>query len=223
MKKNILCLIIDSVPDEAWRATYETHRANWNKCLDRSPNIEGYFLYADPTLQSEYRVNKRSFTIRGEERHDTIFDKTRVAIKTLLDKHDFVIRTNISSMWDFPLLKKQKFSEKRLYTGYTWPFNPPFVTGSGMIMSRDVAKKLRHPPTSVLHPADDVAIAQVLLASGIHPQHRSWFAYDYLRGLDQIAIGKCFHYRLRDLNDPVREQERAVSDYLFNKLYGHAK
>ncbi len=221
-KKKILCLIIDAVPHEAWRETYEVHRANWNKCLDLNPNIEGYFLYSDPTLQAGYFVNKRSCTVRGEERYDTIFQKTAVAIDALLDDHDHVIRTNISSMWDFPLLQRQSFAQRGLYTGYTWAVDPPFVTGSGMVMSRDVAEKLARPPTTDLHPADDVAIAQVLLASGVHPQHRPWFLYDYSRGIEQLSVGEHFHYRLRDLDDPIRLQERHVSNYLFNKLYGNS-
>ena len=221
MTNKILCLIIDSVPHEAWRATYEVHRTNWNKCLERSPNVEGYFLYSDPTLQSECRAETRRFIAKGEERYDTIFHKTTVAIRNLLNsQHDIVIRTNISSMWDFPLLQKQTFSDANLYTGHTWPFEPPFVTGSGIVMSRDVAEKLRRPPTSRLHPADDIAIAQVLLACGIRPQYRPWFAYDYSKGLEQLTVGNCWHYRLRDEHDPNRERERHVSNYLFSLLYG---
>lgn len=216
----ILCLIIDSVPQEPWRSTYEAHRANWTKCLDLNPGIDGYLLYADPALRTECVVDKRTCTVRGEERYDTIFHKTVAAISVLLDDHDYVVRTNISSMWDFPLLQRQNFSKKGLYTGYTWNVAPPFVTGSGMVMSRDVAEKLKSAPKTGLDPADDVAIAQVLLAAGIRPQHRPWFAYDYSRGPEQLVVGHHFHYRLRDLNDPERRQERNVSKFLLRKLYG---
>lgn len=217
--KKILCLIIDSAPHEAWRATYEVHRQNWHRCLDRSHKIDGYFLRSDPDLSSRHVVGDRTFTVRGEERLDTIFRKTVKAVKKLLDDHEYVIRTNISSLWDFPLLRSLELPRKGLYTGHEIPFDLSFVSGSGMVMSRDVAKKLVRSTSIALDPHDDVAIAQVLNTHGIRPQHRPMFFYDYTRGLDQLSIGGHFQYRLRDMNDPERRQEREVAKHLFTKLY----
>jgi hypothetical protein len=207
--KKILCLIIDCIPHEAWRETYEVHRQNWHRCLDLNSKIEGYFLHADPTLKHRYDVGNRRFTVRGEERYDTILHKTVKAIKVLLDDHDYVIRTNISSLWDFPLLRRLDLPKKELYMGHEIPFDLSFVSGSGMVMSRDVAKKLTHSTSFVLDPHDDVAIAQMLNVHGIRPQHRPMFIYDYTKGLNQLSIGEHFQYRLRDMNDPERRQERA--------------
>lgn len=217
--KKTLCLIIDADPHEAWRETYETHRQNWNKCLDRSPGIDGYFLRADPALPVDHTVDARLCVIRGEERYDTIFNKTVAAIRILLKDHDYVIRTNLSSMWDFRVFAQQNFSTVGLYTGYTWATDPPFVSGAGMVMSRDVAETLARPTSLSLNPADDIAIAQVLAAAGIHPQHRPMLFYDYTRGLEQLSVGTHFNYRLRDINDPHRIRERDVSNHLFAKLY----
>lgn len=218
--KRILCLIIDGVPREAWRTTYAVHRNNWKKCLELCPEIEGYFLYSDPALKSPCTVEGCRFTVRGEERYDTIFRKSVMGVKKLLDDHDYVIRTNLSSLWDFPLLLRQSFPKTGVYTGHAIPCYQTFVSGSGMLMSRDVAETLVAPTTLTLAPQDDIAIAQVLGAHGIRPQHRSMFIYDYSRGVDQLSIGEYIQYRLREENDPERKQERAVAMHLFATIYG---
>ena len=96
-----------------------------------------------------------------------------------------------------------------------------FVSGSGMILSADVAKKLLRRSALSLKPYDDVAICQILDAQGVHPQPQATFIYDYAKELTQLpTVGKSVHYRLRDEADPHRVQERNVAEYLFNKIYG---
>jgi hypothetical protein len=223
----ILCLVIDSVPHDAWRPTYETHRRIWQECFDASPEVDGYFLYSDPALKDRYKIEPRRFTFRCEERLDTILHKTIKAIDKLLDGHEYVIRTNISSLWDFPLLKRllPTLPRKQLYTGNQISWNPVFVTGSGMLLSRDAAKKIGAAKPKGLDPHDDIAIAQILHAHGIRAQHRPWYWYDYARGIDQFvpAIGQYLHYRLRNSHDPERRGESEVTEYLFSKLYNETK
>ena len=202
------------------------HRRVWHRCLDQCPWIDGYFLYADPTLKSDYVVDARRLIVRSEERIDTILDKTLVAIEKLLrDDHAYVIRTNTSSLWDFPLLARQELPDERLYIGQVIPrwSCGHFVTGSGMILSRDVAKMLINAPREGLEAHDDVAIAQILNRHRIRAQSRPWFWYDYSRGLDQLPVGQYVHYRLRDNDDPERKKEREVTEVLFSKLYPASK
>ena len=216
----LLCLIIDSTPRTSWQKTYEVHRSIWNKCLDKCSAVDGYFLRSDPSLATDRVIEGRCLTIRGPERGDTILNKTLRAVEALLTDHDYVIRTNISSLYDFPLLQCQALPKEGFYAGHV--MNNRFVSGSGMILSRDVARKLLLPvPLSlVLRPQDDVAIWQILNAHGVRPQHRSMFIYDYTRGLDQISVGQHIHYRLRDERDPQRLQERRVTEHIFAKIYG---
>lgn len=220
----LLCLIIDSTPPVPWRETYDVHRKVWNRCLDKCPGVDGYFLHADPSLAARHLVERRRFTVRGPERADTILNKTLRAIEVLLTDHDYVVRTNISSLYDFPLLARQTLPKDGLYAGHVIPEGRGFVTGSGMILSRDVAKKLLvpAPPSVVLRPQDDVAIYQILEAHGVRPQHKPMFIYDYTRGTDQITIGHHVHYRLRDEGDPQRLQERQVTEHIFGRIYGNA-
>lgn len=216
----ILCLIIDAVPHAEWQATYDVHRHVWNKCLDVCSGVNGYFLRSDPGLATSHVVDGRTFTIRGEERRDTILRKTLQAVEVLLADHDYVVRTNLSSIYDFRLLRHQALPKKKLYSGHVWHDRGwNFVTGSGMLLSRDVAKRLLNPVSAALEPYDDVAIWQILNAQGIAPQHREALIYDYGKGLDQLRVGKHVHYRLRDENDPLRAREREVTEAVFNLIY----
>lgn len=218
----ILCLIIDSL--EPWRETYETHRRVWNAVLDKNPEVEGYFLRSNPSLGSDHFIEGRIFTVRGEERYDTILTKTLKAVEVLFDNHDYVIRTNLSSLYDFPLLLHQelpRLPKENLYAGALGEaYGHTFVSGSGMVLSRDVAQKFLsslHPVP--LSPCDDVAIAQILSARGVRPTHVDRYDYDYGRGEDQVVVGRYVQYRLRDTSDPQRTRERRVAEYLFSKVY----
>src|SRR5947208_1635577 len=111
----ILCLVIDS--DAPWTQTYAEHRKIWNAVLDRNPAVDGYFLRSDPSLTAEYRVEPRRFVMRGPERYDTILGKTLKAIEVLLTDHNYVLRTNLSSLYDFPLLQRTDLPKINLYAG----------------------------------------------------------------------------------------------------------
>lgn len=227
--KKILCLIIDCKPVEDWSVTYEVHRDIWNKWLDRHPDVDGYFIYSDPDLASEYSTNGRNFTVRGEERIDSILGKTQKAIGVLLKDHDYVIRTNISSLYDFRLLQRRNPCVNDLYAGHLWPMNSRdhqgvvgdgfYVAGSGILLSNDTARKLLTPvPDITLNPWDDIAIAQILQAQGIYPQRDPWFWFNYAKGMEQIVVGEHTHYRLRDERDPHRIREREVKKQIFTEL-----
>lgn len=216
----ILCLIIDCIPHEAWRETYDLHRRIWNACLDQNPDVEGFFLRADPALVCDHVVEGRVFTARGHERYDTIFEKTRKAIEVLLGDHDYVIRTNLSSLYDFPLLRRRVLPAEGLYIGCLgYTDHGPFVSGSGMILSLDVAKKLLSPPSGlVLSGCDDVAISQILRARGVVPLHEPRYDYDYSKGPDQITIGQYVQYRLRDEGHAQRLREREATEHVFAEI-----
>jgi hypothetical protein len=213
----ILCLIVDSTPHGDWLATYEVHRRNWNRCLDRCPDVDGYFLRSEPELAVDHSVEGRCFTVRNACRHDTMLFKARKAIETLLGDHDFVVRTNLSSIFDFPLLQRQRLPDEGLYMGHL--VESRYVTGSGMVLSRDVAQMLVSPSSQPLDAWEDIATWQILSARGVTPSHREALIYDYGKGLEQVSVGHHLHYRLRDYTDPQRIKERAVAEHVFNQIY----
>ncbi len=217
MATRILCLIIDAEPVASWQETYAVHRAAWHRCLDLSPEVRGAFVYSDPSLACDWVQSERRFAVRGEERAGTILDKTVAAIRVLLCEHDYVIRTNVSSLWDFPALQAAALPKKDLYAGHL--VDGTYVTGAGMVLSRDVAEKLVGANYDAAHSEwDDIAIWQALSAQGVVARHREMFIYDYDRGLEQVELGRYLHYRLREYGDPERKREREVTRYLADEL-----
>ena len=213
----ILCLIIDS--DGPWHETYAVHRRIWNAVLDRNVDVDGYFLRSDPHLAEDHSVEQRVFTTRGEERYDTILDKSLKAIEVLLHEHDYVLRTNLSSLYDFPLLFQRALPTTGCYMGVSHNGAP--VSGAGMILSPDVASKLLEPVHLDLSGLpDDVAIERILRHHGIEPIHEPRYDYDYSRGIDQVVVGTYIQYRLRGDYDAARINERAAAKAVFEKVYG---
>lgn len=216
----ILCLIIDS--EGPWRQTYAAHRQLWNAVLDRNPDVEGYFLRSDPSLASDYAVTSRVFATRGEERYDTILAKTLKAIEVLLGDHDYVLRTNLSSLYDFPLLRRLHLATEDVYAGSLQEaLGCTYVSGSGMILSQDVARKLvvSAPALPQVNCWDDIAIGQILAHLNIPPTRIDRYNYNYSGGDDQVEIGRYVQYRLRDEGDPQRAREPRAAEYLFSKVY----
>lgn len=214
----ILCLIIDS--DGPWCEVYEAHRRIWNAVLDKNPNVEGYFLRSDPNLAADHQIEGRRFVVRGEERYDTILAKTLKAVEVLLGDHDYVLRTNLSSLYDFPLLRRRALPAAGCYMGVSHNGAP--VSGSGILLSPDVARKLLAPSRDLGLSGlpDDVAIGRILEQQGVSPIHEPRYDYDYGRGIAQIVVGTYIQYRLRGHYDDPRTREPAAARALFEKIYG---
>jgi hypothetical protein len=213
----ILCLIIDHDPAEAWRETYDCHRRLWHRCLDICPWVDGYFIRSSPSIGCEHAVASREFVVRGQESMSTILHKTVRALDVLLTDHTWVVRTNISSLYDFPLLRRMPISSG-VYSGAL--MYGTYITGSGILLSADVARLLVESRDSSTSEWDDVSIGQLLSEKGVRPEHRDMFIYDYSKGLDQIEVGKHYHYRLRDYSDPQRTPEREAAEAVFKRIYG---
>ena len=212
----ILCLIIDS--DQPWTAIYAEHRRVWNAVLDRNPEVEGYFLRSDPNLATDYAVEPRRFTFKGQERYDTILTKSLKAIEVLLGDHDYVLRTNLSSLYDFPMLLRTDLPKHGLYAGSIHEaIGVTYVSGSGMILSRDVAQKLVMPTDLAVNAWDDIAIGQILASRGIAPRRIDRYDYDFGRSEDQITPGRCIQYRLRECDPRLRERD--IIARVFARVY----
>ena len=215
----ILCLVIDS--DAPCPETYAAHRRTWEAVLDRNPDIEGYFLRSIPHLASDHAVEGRRFLCRGQERYDTILKKTVKAVEVLLRDHDYVLRTNLSSLYDFPLLQRMELPRRGFYAGTILrEAGVLFVNGAGILMSRDLAEELASArDLSLLNEWDDIAIGQIMASKGIRPHPIGRYDYDYSRGNDQIVPGRHIQYRLRDLSDPSRTREPEVVAHVFATVY----
>ena len=169
----ILVLVIssDTFP------VYQHHRDVWRSYMKSHPEVDCYFLASSPlvflpTLSSD------TLTLRGVERYGTIYTKTIDALTYFLSRrsYDYVVRTNLSSVWDFQALRTyvETAPRTRFYAGQTGVNSETglaFASGAGILMSDDVARTLLANAAigRSIRAFDDVAIAKALLASGIGP------------------------------------------------------
>ena len=221
----MLVISSDSYP------VYKHHREVWRTYSKSHPEIDCYFLECRPlvflpTLTSD------TLTLRGIERYGTILGKTIEALEYFLTRrlYDYVVRTNLSSVWDFKELRRylDTLPRQRVYAGQVG-VNPDtgleFASGSGFVLSADVARTLlANKHIALTLPAfDDVAVAKALLASGIRPTPapRVDFIHlaHYTEHHDKIPAGT-FHYRVKHadyLGDRMEEPEimrRLLRDHI---------
>jgi hypothetical protein len=172
------------------------------------PNVDCYFITASPLILFPTRT-RTTLTVRGIERYGRIFAKTVDALNYCLahGTYSYVVRTNLSSVWDFNQLLAylETAPRERLYAGHCMVHPPSglsYASGAGIVLSADVAQTLvatQHLGRTVAE-YDDVVIGGVLAASGLTPQDLprvnfvSLAHYDATRA--SIPPGS-FHYRIK--------------------------
>jgi len=207
---------------------YSHHREVWRTYMKTHPDIDCVFLESRP-LVFVPTLSSDTLTLRGLERYDTILAKTLEGLEYFLRRrsYTFVVRTNLSSVWDFRALLAylQTCPRERLYAGQigTHPETGiRFASGAGVLMSADVAQILLATKQIALtiSSLDDVGIAKALHAAGILPvplprvdilslQH-------YEESHHQIPPG-AFHFRMKQAGDRRDEPEtlrRLVRDHI---------
>jgi hypothetical protein len=187
---------------------YKHHREVWRTYMKSHPDIHCYFIESHPLIFFP-TLSADTLTLRGVERYGTILGKTLESLEHFLTRHlyDYVVRTNLSSVWDFKALLTYlaTLPRERVYAGQVG-VNPEtgieFASGAGIVMSADVARTLLANRRIALNlPAfDDVAIANALLASGIRPTPLPRVDFVSLKHYDEhhdkIPPGS-FHYRMK--------------------------
>jgi hypothetical protein len=163
----VLMLIISSDTDPV----YEQHRSIWSSYMNLNPQIDAYFF--------QYRngpeeLNGNMLWLTGHESFQTIISKTIDSIQYFLGRntYDFIIRTNLSSVWNFDILLKylETLPKENVYAGYPGTEKGvKFVSGAGYIMTPDVCKILiKDRQIAECYPhLDDVAVGYVMMKNNI--------------------------------------------------------
>jgi len=226
MKILMLVISSDTFP------VYRYHREVWRTFMKSHPDIDCVFLESRPgvfvpTLTSD------TLTLRGLERYGTILRKTIEALEYFLSRrhYDYVVRTNLSCVWDFKELLRylDPLPRERVYAGQV-DVNPDtgleFASGAGFILSADVARTLvaNQQIAFTVSAFDDVAVAKALLASGLRPTPLPRVDFFSLRHYDahhdKIPPGM-FHYRVKheDLRGDRMEEPVIMSRLLREHIY----
>jgi len=115
-------------------------------------------------------------------------------VKTKYD-FDFILRTNLSSIWNIPrLLSLYDIKPKTGFFGGYVVFNA-FVTGTGIFISKDLVEKLLTINSTSFTLNDDVAISRHMLNNRISMYHLNHLN-DYKWSYQIINMNEC------DINSP---------------------
>ena len=202
MKVLMLVISSDTFP------VYAHQREVWRSYMKSHPNIDCYFIRYAP-LTFVPLLSQDTLTLRGYERYGTIFQKTVEAMQFFLSRkrYDYVVRTNLSSVWHFPNLLRHLATapRARVYAGQLVTHEASglvFASGAGFILSSDVADVFlaNAHRGRTLQDYDDVAVAAVLLSCGIAPQSLPRVDFVSLAHYDEhhteIPPGS-FHFRMK--------------------------
>lgn len=151
---NILVLIIsnDSLPH------YAENKKVWLSYMNRYPNIHCFFIEFNNHLDITCPViDNNTLYLQGKESFENILLKTLNSMEYFLYvdnkiHYDFIVRTNLSSIWDFDKLQSyfEILPKHKIYTGHIGPYYHLtnhnflfyFIGGMGIIMSNDVCQLL---------------------------------------------------------------------------------
>jgi hypothetical protein len=172
------------------------------------PDIECYFIEFSPMVFMP-TLTKDTLFVRGTESYYNITRKTLLALEYFLSRrsYDFVIRTNLSSVWIFPrtLQFLQTVPRSRYYGGVVLTHERvPFVSGTCILMSDDTARLLvQHKHFAYANNlVDDADIGVALYHLGIYP----------VDSISRVEVSseddihkEGFHYRVRFLTNRERE------------------
>ena len=200
----ILMLVISSDTSPV----YARHREVWKTYMNSHPDIDCSFITYRPLVFVPTRTDD-TLLLRGFDHYETIFRKTIEALQYFLSRksYDYVVRTNLSSVWD--LLGLRSFLEtaprERFYAGQAGlhaETGIAFASGAGIVMSLDVVRTLLVNQRTVgsLSSLDDVAIAKAIGLTPV-PRPRVDFVSlaHYDAHHDKIPSGT-FHYRIKHTN-----------------------
>lgn len=176
---NVLILIISSMN----LPTYAYNKQVWVSYMNAHPSIDAYFIeYRGNTGDDqEVLLENNTLYFKGEESFSNILSKTYYSFHYFINqtekKYDFFVRTNLSTVCDLNALMhflEGLPSKERIYSGICMPFYNlesldywfKFVSGMGIILSRDVVEIILDPVNrpllqTVCH-MDDVDIGYCL-------------------------------------------------------------
>lgn len=220
----ILILIISSenLP------VYKKEKALWRTYMTSHPEIDAYFIESRVDLSTTYMENQTIYT-QGEESYEQLIHKTLDALQFCMSTHyDYIIRTNLSTVWDFNALYTylQNCPKERFYSGPYGPYYNKktlqywfhFVGGMGIIMSKDVATLLleNRAITESFRDIDDVDIGYTMYTIGVPIQVVYFCSWD--KCIDSAESKSHFFYRMKqDHNN--RENEPGLIEKLLSILY----
>jgi hypothetical protein len=121
------------------------HKKVWQKYMNTDKDILCLFMNSNKDLEVDYKldIENNTITVKGEHSYDGIdvLIKPYKAVNDLFS-YDYILSTTSSSFWVLSKLKNELLyntAKTQVYKGRgTFHLPIPFVSGSGIIMTKDV-------------------------------------------------------------------------------------
>ena len=153
-----------------------------------------------------------------------IYKKSIKAIEYINNKYsyDYVIRTNLSTFWHMENLFKllDTLPKNNFAGGYSFQ---GFISGTGIIMSRDVGILVFSNPNSS-YIGDDLAISETIKSKGITLYDITEYKWGFLIPPSDNLPSNCIYLNINDndfsniLNFRIKNGDRSIDIQYFNIL-----
>jgi len=192
---------------------YAEHKKVWSSYMNSNPDIDSYFI----EYRNEHQaLEGNTLFLTGTESFTNIVKKTIDGIQYFLElkDYDFIVRTNLSSVWNFKVLLKhiETLPTNHVYNGVIGKgMGIPFISGAGIIFSRDVANILikNRNVAEVINVLDDVAIGFIMYTLGITCSWGTRYGEQYNE--------QAYHYRVKQTNGQ-REKEPDIMKRILSRI-----
>lgn len=218
-------LIIDS-DNLPW---YVGLRNNIKRYHNSFPNIKSLFLRADINIENSKIVEDTLYVNGKEDYIPGILDKTIKGMEYCLKNFsfDYLVRTNLSSFWNYYELLKLNLSENNVVLAFIGECNGiKFPAGSGFIISRDIIKKcIQNYDKFDKTLPDDVAFGKYFIENDIPLTMGK--RYNFLSNLKEISDSELdeilklnnYHYRIMGNLGYDRSYDSEFFEKLCKKVY----
>ena len=196
MHYKIIFLIISSNNEEIYTKMRELSPKFYELYPDK---IKYFFIENKSDLNEIVIEDDNHLYINGTESFiPGIYQKSIKAIEYVTNNYsfDYIIRTNLSTFWHLPNLFKllDSIPHEKFAGGYAFQ---GFISGTGIIMSRDVGIIVYSNPSSS-YIGDDLAISQTIQANGISLYDIIEYKWGFLIPQNDILPSNC---RYLDINE----------------------
>jgi len=198
----------------------------WRKYMNTHPNIQSYFIKYSETCEKDLVEIGDTIYLRGADSiRPGCFIKTIESLKYILQNKDFdyVLRTNMSSVWNlnklYDVVSSNNFSSAGvigIHDGFQ------FVSGAGILLRKDVAHKLAYTnyPENIFYSKDmpdDVIIGCILKDYDVQMDVLTRFeAWRY--NVTPEALENYYHFRCKcyeQWDDTIK-----IMTAIINLIYG---
>lgn len=203
----------------------------WRKYMNTHKGISSYFIkYNLEKINGDKDIFISGDTIYIKGTNESYIpgclDKTIKSIEYILENEDFdyVVRTNMSSVWDFNKIYDLVSSNNFITGGVIGNINNmQFISGAGILLNKDICKQLVENKNNFDYNVnDDVSIGALINNNNISITPFTRFeAYNYDYNLETInneLIENYYHFRCKsNIND---NNTICIMKHIINLIYG---